>query len=90
MVTNTGLLGNAFYSFTTYVSGDYFFTLFLIFLLFFFIGLMFRIKLKWMSIILVPISMYFMSLDPRFYPIGGLLLLFVGFIIVKNFWFQPK
>ena len=90
MVDNSGVMGEAFHSFTYYVSGDYFFTLFLLLLLFFFFGLMFRINLEWLSIMIVPIVIYFMSLDARFYPIGGLLLLFVAFIIIRNFWFQIR
>lgn len=90
MFENVGVMGTAFYSFTDYVSGDYFFTLFLLLMLFFFFGLMFRINLEWLSIILVPIVIYFMSLDARFYPVGGLVLLFVAFIIIRNFWFQPR
>jgi len=90
MIENGGVMGTAFHSFTAYVSGDYFFTLFLLLMLFFFFGLMFRINLEWLSIILVPIVIYFMSLDARFYPVGGLVLLFVAFIIIRNFWFQPR
>ena len=90
MIENSGLIGNAFHSFTYYVSGDYFFSLFLLFMLFVFIALMFRINLEWLSIILVPIVIYFMSLDARFYPVGGLMLLFVAFIIIRNFWFQIR
>jgi hypothetical protein len=90
MIDNVGVIGTAFNSFTAYVSGDEFFTLFLLLMLFFFFGLMFRINLEWLSIILVPVVIYFMSLDARFYPVGGLLLLFVAFIIIRNFWFQPR
>lgn len=90
MVDSTGLLGSAFDSFTYYVSGDYFFTLFLILMFFFFIGVMVKMNLEWLSIVLVPIVIYFMSLDARFYPVGGLLLLFVAFIIINNFWIKLR
>lgn len=84
------IIADAFNSFTYYISGDYFLALFVLLGFLFFLGLMFRINLEWLSIFLVPIVIYFMSIEPSFYPVGGLILVFVGFVIIKNFWFKPR
>jgi hypothetical protein len=90
MFGNESLIGSAFTEFTIYVSGDAFLTIFLIFCSLFLIGLIFRIPLEWLAIMLAPVTIYFMSVDPRMYALGGLLLLFIAFIIVKNFWFKVQ
>lgn len=89
MIDNTSLVGLAFNSFERYITGDMFLTLLLLFGLFLLFGIVFRIPLTWLAILLVPISLYFMSLDSRFYAPGSIVLLFVAFVIIKNFWIKP-
>lgn len=89
MISCDGIIGVVFCEFNTYIAGDLLITLTMLTGLLFLIGLIFRMPLEWLSILLVPIIIYFMSLTPRFYPVGALILLFVSFIIIKNFWFRP-
>jgi hypothetical protein len=89
-MNNTSLIGSALNEFTFYVSGDAFLTLFCIIGFIIFFGLVFRVPIEWLSIVLVPISIYFVAVEPRFGVVGGLIFIFVAFIIIRNFWFTIK
>jgi hypothetical protein len=87
---NTSLIGSALSQFDYFVAGDGFITLFLLTCFIFLIGMVFRFPLEWLAISLVPLAIYFVAIEPRYYVVGGLLFIFVAFIMAKNFWFNIK
>lgn len=88
--SNMSIVGNALREFTYYVTGDLFITLFLLIGLLVLLMLVFRFPLEWLIILLVPISIYFIALDPRFGVVAVFVLFGLGFILFKYFWFKIR
>lgn len=90
MINTSSLFGSAFVEVTRYVTGDIFITLLLIFFMFIFLAGIFKADFFWLIIMMTPLAIYFMSVDTRFYAVGGLWLVLAGFMLLRYFWFNPR
>lgn len=81
----TGLMGEMFVSFTTYVSGSAFITLLAIFILLVGLFLMFRVPVEAIFILLVPVLVVFMAWSAGgFLAVGGVVIIMLGILLAKN------
>ncbi len=84
-INTTGFMGEAFASFTTYVSGSQYLTLIAIFILLLGLFLMFRIPVVVTLTLLTPVILVFMAYAyGGFLAVGGVILIMLGVILAKN------
>lgn len=70
------------------LTGGLFYTLLLIMFATVFICLIFRLNIEWSAILIAPLSIGLMACDASFMPAGGALLLYLGILLAKNFFFR--
>ena len=72
---------------TTNITGHLFLTFFLFFLLVIGLAIAFKIPVEYTAIFILPLSLVLMGSMQEFLGIGGALLLYLGFLLAKNFFF---
>ena len=83
-INQTGTIGVIMGAVTNNITGSYFITLLglmVIILLFF---MVFRLPVEATVIFILPLCLVFMAFYGEFLVIGGLLLMYLGFLIAKN------
>jgi hypothetical protein len=84
-VNETGLLGVALESFTTYVSGSVFITLLAVLILVIGLFIMFRIPLEAVLVLVMPMIIIFMAWEVGgFLAVGGVFIMILAIIVAKN------
>lgn len=69
------------------LTGGLFLTLLLIMLFFFFMCFLFRLSLEWSAIFILPLNLGLVACDSTFMAATGVLLIYLGVILGKNFLF---
>lgn len=84
-INQTGLIGEMFASFTTYVSGSAFLTLLAIMILLIGLFIMFRVPIESTLILLLPVIIVFMAWSSGgFLAVGGVIIIMIGILLAKN------
>lgn len=65
-------------------TGSLFLSLLLIVLVILVIGLAFPLPLEWTAVFILPLLLTLMAFDASFYPAGGVMLLYLAFVIASN------
>jgi len=81
-INETGLTMDVVTGMTNNITGNLFFTFLLILVLLFVIGLIFRMPLQILVLFLIPYALLLASQDAFFYPIVGIMLLFIAVSII--------
>lgn len=69
-------------------TGSLYLSLMLVMISLIFVCLLFRISIEWSAIFIVPFNLALMSCDSTFTAAGGVLLIYLGVILGKNFFFR--
>ena len=72
---------------TTDVTGSLFLTMLLVYFVVIGFTMAFKMELEVSAILLVPLTLLLMGFSGEFLALGVLLLLYLGGIMAKNFWF---
>lgn len=88
-LNETGVIGAAIVSLSG-VTGSIFLTLLLLAILLMVLCLAFGLSVEWSSLLLLPLFLTLMAYDATFYSAGGALLLYLAFILAKNFFFTNR
>lgn len=78
------VIGNA----TQYTTGSMFLTLMAILMLLIGLALMFGIKLEFTSLLILPLLLGYMAYYTEFIATGGVIIIYLGLLITKNFLFR--
>ena len=81
----SGFIASIITDLTNNLTGSLFLTLMLIMVFFIVIALMFRFPIEISAIILAPLFLVFMASTGEFVAVGGVVLIYLGIIIAKNF-----
>lgn len=85
MINETGVIGEVMVGLTNNVTGSLFLTLVLILVIFVIIGSLFRVPIEWQAVYLYPLMIAFMAYSGEFLAIGGVMAMFLGVILAKQF-----
>jgi len=87
-VNESGIISVLLVNATNNLTGDIFLTLLGLVIIIIAFFLMFRIPVELTAILILPLMLTFMSFYGNFVAIGGVLLIYVAFILAKNFFFN--
>lgn len=73
---------------TAVTFGAMFLTLFFVLIVILAIALMFGIRLEYTAILVLPLVLVYMAYYSEFYATGGVLIIYLAFILTKNFIFK--
>jgi hypothetical protein len=69
-------------------TGSFFLTLLMIVVLAMVVFALLGLSIEWSSIFILPLLLVLMAYDAAFYPAGGVFLLYMAFLLAKNFFFS--
>ena len=69
------------------MTGSFFLTLLMIVILIMAAFAVLGLDIEWSTILILPLLLTLMAYDAAFYSVGGVFLLYAGFILAKNFFF---
>lgn len=70
------------------ITGSFFVSLLVIFILLLVISLMFRIPLEYVGVVLLPLAIVFAVGSSGFFGVLIIILIFLGVVLAKNFFFN--
>ena len=82
LLNTSGALGSILYYFSLNITGSEFLTQLFILFLFFIFGVGFRLPNELIAVFLLPIVLVLMAYASSFYSIGGIILIYIGILIV--------
>jgi uncharacterized ion transporter superfamily protein YfcC len=82
LINQSGALGNLIYYFSLNITGSEFLTQLIILFLFYLFGVGFRLPNELIAVLLLPIVLVLMAYATSFYSIGGIILIYIGILIV--------
>lgn len=82
----TGIIGQWVSATGTNVTGDWTTSLLVAIFVIFFFMISLNIPLEWSMIILVPLFITAMAFSKAFFPVGGIMLLYLGIVFGKMYW----
>ena len=85
VINETGIIGQVILGITANVTGNLFLTMLLILIVFLLVGFAFRAPMEWQAVYLLPLFIAFMAYSAEFLAVGGVVLMFLGAILAKNF-----
>lgn len=68
-------------------TGSLFLTILMLVILIVVVFLVLGLSIEWSAIFVMPFLLVLMAVDAGFYPVGGVILIYLGFIMAKNFFF---
>jgi hypothetical protein len=84
----TGFVGQMLGTATASITGSLFLSLFMMFIILLAICFMFGIPLEFSGIILLPLCLVLMTYYSEFIGTGGVMLIYLAFVIAKNMPFR--
>jgi len=84
-INQTSFISTIIIDLTTNVTGSLFLSLLIITFFFILIALMFRLPMEASAVILLPLLLTFMATESQYIVVGGIILLYLGTILGKNF-----
>lgn len=87
-INSTGVIGVLIGKATETTTGDIFITLLLLLVFLLAVCIMFRIKIEWASIIILPYAFACGSYYSQWVSVIGVILIYLSFILSKNFIFK--
>jgi len=85
MINETSVIGSVIVAITNNVTGSEFITYFVILLLLYLVGMLFRIPIQVIPALQLPVLIILMSQMSEFMAIGGLTMMYLSFVLV-SFW----
>jgi hypothetical protein len=89
-VNETGFIGVLLQSGSSDVTGSLFATLFLLFVLLFFLGMACRIAIEYLVVAFTPFLLVLMAYYTSWYAVGGVFIIALAVIFARNFFVQPR
>lgn len=84
-MNETGFIAIVITDMTNNLTGSLFLTLMLIMIFFILVALLFRLPIEFAIILILPLFLVFMAATSEFLAVGGVVLIYMGIIIAKNF-----
>lgn len=84
-INQTGLIGVWLGNSTTYTTGSIFLSLFILLVVLLAIAFLFRIRLEYTAILILPLLISYMAYYAEFIAVGTIILIYLAIIITKNF-----
>ena len=87
-IDTNGTIYTVLQGITTNVTGSWFLTLLFITMLVIALALAFRIPVEFTMLFMIPFFIVLMAFNGQFLAIGGVVLIYVGILLAKNFFFS--
>ena len=85
-INDTGTIGIIYNAATTNITGSEFLTLLGLIVLIIIFFTMFRIPMEMTAIFVLPLMLIFMAYSNNFFAIGGVFLIYLGFLVARNYF----
>lgn len=87
-INQTGTIGVIFEAITNNVTGSVYLTLLGLMIIIILFFMLFRVPIEFTAILILPMCIIFMSFYGEFLVVGLTLLMYIGFLVAKNFFIR--